>query len=98
MPRAAARPSRTMPRKPGSTGALLKRRGRFAAGHGGWPLIGTPDDVADGLEQLAAAGLDGSVFGFVDYNKELPYFEQEVLPRLQRKGMRIPREQKRQRA
>ena len=78
--------------------ALEGLRERFAAGHGGWPLIGTPDDVADGLEQLAAAGLDGSVFGFVDYNKELPYFEQEVLPRLQRKGMRIPREQKRQRA
>ncbi len=71
--------------------ALASLRERFAAGHGGWPLIGTPDQVADGLEQMASAGLGGTVFGFVDYIKELPYFEQEVLPRLEGKGLRLPR-------
>jgi len=70
--------------------ALESLRERFAAGHGGWLLVGTPDDVADGLEELANIGLAGSVFGFVDYIKELPYFEQEVIPRLQRKGLRLP--------
>ena len=70
--------------------ALESLRERFAAGHGGWPLVGTPDDIADGLEQLAKAGLAGTVFGFVDYIKELPYFEQEVLPRLEAKGLRRP--------
>ncbi len=71
--------------------ALESLRERFAAGHGGWLLIGTPDDVADGLEELANIGLAGSVFGFVDYIKELPYFQQEVIPRLEMKGMRLPR-------
>lgn len=71
--------------------ALESLRERFAAGHGGWLLVGTPDDVADGLEQLANIGLAGSVFGFVDYIKELPYFQQEVLPRLERKRLRLPR-------
>ena len=70
--------------------ALESLRERFAAGHGGWPLVGTTDDIADGLEQLAKAGLAGTVFGFVDYIKELPYFEQEVLPRLEAKGLRRP--------
>jgi alkanesulfonate monooxygenase SsuD/methylene tetrahydromethanopterin reductase-like flavin-dependent oxidoreductase (luciferase family) len=69
--------------------ALDSLRERFAAGHGGWPLIGTPDDCADGLEQMAKHGLAGTVFGFVDYNKEIPYFKQEVLPRLERKGLRL---------
>jgi len=32
------------------------------------------------------------VLGFVDYVKEMPYFIQEVLPRLERKGLRLPLE------
>ena len=72
--------------------ALAGLRERFAAGHGGWPLIGTPDQVADGIEKMAQAGLAGTVFGFVDYLQEMPYFAQEVLPRLERKGLRKPRQ------
>ena len=71
--------------------ALESLRERFAAGHGGWLLVGTPDDVADGLEELAGIGLAGTVFGFHDYIEELPYFQQEVMPRLEKKGMRLPR-------
>ena len=70
--------------------ALNSLRERFAAGHGGWPLIGTPDEVADSIEKMANAGLAGTALGFVDYVKELPYFCDEVLPRLERKGLRIP--------
>ncbi len=72
--------------------ALAGLRERFAAGHGGWPLIGTPDQVADGIAAMASAGLAGTVFGFVDYLKEMPYFAQEVMPRLERKGLRRPRQ------
>ncbi|MGJ3509911.1 LLM class flavin-dependent oxidoreductase [Enemella sp. A6] len=66
-------------------------RGRFAAGHGTCPLIGTPDDVADGIEALANAGFGGITMAFVDYIGELEYFAQEVLPRLEAKGLRAPR-------
>ena len=53
-------------------------------------------DVADErsceamVEESAAklGGLDGLVLNFVDYLKELPYFAQEVLPRLERAGVR----------
>jgi FMNH2-dependent dimethyl sulfone monooxygenase len=63
---------------------------RFAGGHGCLPLIGTPDDIADTLERIAQAGFGGATLSFVDYLAELPYFRDEVLPRLERKGLRRP--------
>lgn len=66
-------------------------RARFAAGHGTYPLIGTPDEIADELERLVTlSGLKGTTLAFVDYAKEFPYFAQEVLPRLEAKGLREP--------
>jgi alkanesulfonate monooxygenase SsuD/methylene tetrahydromethanopterin reductase-like flavin-dependent oxidoreductase (luciferase family) len=67
---------------------LRMLRDRMAAGHGGFPLVGTPDDVADGLEKLANAGFGGTTLAFVDYVKEFPYFRDEVLPRLEARGIR----------
>jgi len=66
-------------------------RSRFAAGHGTCPLIGTPDDVADEIERYASAGLAGMTLTFVDYVGELAQFAAEVLPRLEAKGIRLPR-------
>lgn len=66
-------------------------RGRFAAGHGTCPLIGSPDDVADGIQSLADAGFAGITMAFVDYISELEYFAAEVLPRLESRGLRAPK-------
>lgn len=68
--------------------ALANFRDRFAAGHGGYPLVGTPDYIADELEKLSATGLAGTTLSFVDYAKEFPYFRDEVIPRLEKKGLR----------
>jgi len=65
-------------------------RERFAGGHGVYPLIGDPDTVADELARISAAGFTGATVTFVNYVKELPFFVQEVLPRLERKGLRLP--------
>ena len=70
--------------------ALALFRTRFAGGHGVYPLIGTPDQIADEIERIHGAGFAGSTVSFVDYVKELPYFAEEVLPRLERKGLRLP--------
>lgn len=70
--------------------ALANFRDRFAAGHGGYPLVGTPDHIADELEKLSATGLAGTTLAFVDYAEEFPYFRDEVLPRLEKKGLREP--------
>ena len=63
-------------------------RDHQANGMGGLPLVGDPDNVAQVLTQLAAAGLTGVAVSFVNYLDELPYFCAEVLPRLSRAGLR----------
>ena len=68
--------------------ALSMFRDRFAAGHGGFPLVGTPDHIARQLALLSETGIAGTTLSFVDYATEFPYFRQEVLPRLEAKGLR----------
>jgi alkanesulfonate monooxygenase SsuD/methylene tetrahydromethanopterin reductase-like flavin-dependent oxidoreductase (luciferase family) len=70
--------------------ALRTMRSRFAAGHGTYPLVGDPDTVAKQLAEVSAAGFAGTTLSFVDYVKEFPYFRDEVLPRLERMGLRQP--------
>jgi dimethylsulfone monooxygenase len=36
-------------------------RDRMAAGHGGFPLVGTPEQVAEGISQLHEAGFKGTI-------------------------------------
>jgi FMNH2-dependent dimethyl sulfone monooxygenase len=67
---------------------LRTMRGRFAAGHGTYPLVGDPDFVVEELERLSAAGYAGTTVSFVDYVTEFPYFRDEVIPRLERRGLR----------
>ena len=57
---------------------------------GSFPLVGSPDDVAMELGQLSQTGLAGTSIAFLDYLKEIPYFVAEVLPRLERIGLRQP--------
>jgi len=40
------------------------------------------------MEQLSATGLAGTTLAFVDYAREFPYFRDEVIPRLEKKGLR----------
>src|SRR3984885_5676018 len=57
---------------------------------GSYPFVGSPDDVAAEMAAMSATGLAGCTVAFVDYLKEIPYFVQEVLPRLERLGVRGP--------
>ena len=68
---------------------FAQRRRRIAVGHGGYPAVGDPDDVAAGLAKLSEAGFAGFAFSFVNYLDEFPFFRDEVLPRLERMGLRI---------
>jgi alkanesulfonate monooxygenase SsuD/methylene tetrahydromethanopterin reductase-like flavin-dependent oxidoreductase (luciferase family) len=65
------------------------KRNFFAAiSVGGYPFVGTPDKVADELATVSRAGVRGIAVSFVNYVDELPYFRDEVLPRLERMGLR----------
>jgi alkanesulfonate monooxygenase SsuD/methylene tetrahydromethanopterin reductase-like flavin-dependent oxidoreductase (luciferase family) len=64
---------------------------RAVLGYGGsYSIRGDADEVARQLEQLHEAGFDGVAMGFVNYLEEVPYFVEEVLPRLERVGRRSP--------
>jgi alkanesulfonate monooxygenase SsuD/methylene tetrahydromethanopterin reductase-like flavin-dependent oxidoreductase (luciferase family) len=69
--------------------AYKKQREYLALrGIGGCPFVGTPDSIADELATLSRAGVRGIAFSMVNYLHELPLFRDEVLPRLQRIGVR----------
>jgi len=65
-------------------------RQRFLGGHGVYPLIGNADDVAQELAKISAAGFIGTTITFVNYVEEFPYFRDEVLPRVEKLGLRMP--------
>jgi FMNH2-dependent dimethyl sulfone monooxygenase len=65
-------------------------RERFAGGHGMYPIVGDPDHVADELSRIAEAGFTGVGFSLFDYVGELRYFRDEVVPRLEARGVRVP--------
>ena len=67
---------------------LIQIRTSFAAGHGGFPLVGSPEQVVDGIEQLIDAGFGGTGLSFVNHADEFPCFAQAVLPILERRGLR----------
>ncbi len=67
-----------------------RQRSAYAHGNSGVPIVGDPDHVADKLIELSRAGLDGIAVSFVNYADELPFFRAEVLPRLERQGLRVP--------
>jgi alkanesulfonate monooxygenase SsuD/methylene tetrahydromethanopterin reductase-like flavin-dependent oxidoreductase (luciferase family) len=56
----------------------------------GYPIVGSPDDVAEKLGRIHGAGITGIGFSLVNYVTELPFLGQELMPRLEKMGMRAP--------
>ena len=67
---------------------FVRKRSQYAQGMGGLPIVGDPDFVAQQLSDLSKAGLTGVGVSLVNYAQELPFFCEEVLPRLVRMGIR----------
>ena len=65
----------------------LERR-RYAGGTGSYPLVGTPEQIADEMIAMHKLGLAGVTVSFVNVNDELPFFVERVLPLLEQAGLR----------
>ncbi len=74
----------------GSTPAqLMRARHRIAAAGGGQLLVGTAQDVAEGLEALSDIGIDGCLLVWNNFADGLERFS-EVMPLLEARGLRNP--------
>jgi dimethylsulfone monooxygenase len=79
------------PQSIGAEEYAAKRRYFASNAVGGYPFVGTPDKVAEELAIISQAGVRGIGLSFVNYLAEVPYFCDEVLPRLVRAGVRVAR-------
>ena len=62
---------------------------RFIAGWGGYPLVGTPEQVVAKMQELADLGIEGFILTWLDYYEELKYFGERVLPLMKQAGLRV---------
>lgn len=74
---------RNMPRE-----AWEKVRTHYAAGYGGFPLVGTAQRICDRLAMLSEAGLDGVLLTWIDFVEGARAFNSGVLPLLEQAGLR----------
>ncbi|MEV4671404.1 LLM class flavin-dependent oxidoreductase [Actinomadura sp. NPDC049382] len=65
-------------------------RERMLSGGGTFLVKGDPDDVAQTFKRFSDAGLTGMAVAMVNYLDDLPVLRDEVLPRLERLGLRAP--------
>ncbi len=60
----------------------------FIAGWGGYPLVGTNDQVVEGLAKLVELGLDGTVMSWPLYEEGMQQFKRVTIPALRQAGLR----------
>jgi alkanesulfonate monooxygenase SsuD/methylene tetrahydromethanopterin reductase-like flavin-dependent oxidoreductase (luciferase family) len=60
----------------------------FIAGWGGYPLIGTKEQVVDGLKMLSAMGLDGMLLSWPRFEEGMREFKTVTYPLLVQAGLR----------
>lgn len=77
--------SKTMP-----DGMIRQMSFAIKAGYGGFPLVGTADDIANTIKALSDAGVDTILLTWMEYEKGLAAFGKDVLPRLEKMGLREP--------
>jgi len=70
--------------------AVEKFKYHFIAGFGGYPFVGTPQQIADQMVNLSRMGMDGVVLSWPRYEEGLARFIAEVVPLLEQAGLRRP--------
>lgn len=59
------------------------------AGYAALPLVGTPEQIVDGMLQMVEAGMDGITVSWLDYAAGLREYQEKLLPLLIQAGIRV---------
>ena len=63
--------------------------GAYRAVGGNMQIVGSPDEVTEKLTKLKAAGCDGIQLTFFDFEPDLQYFGEQVIPRMKQAELRV---------
>ncbi len=58
------------------------------AGYAGLPLVGTPEQVVEGMLRMSEAGMDGITICWVDFEAGLAQFRERIAPLMVQAGLR----------
>ena len=75
--------AKTLPKE-----VLAEMKKHFIAGWGGYPIIGNPEQVVEGLKTMSKIGLDGTLLNFPRYIDDMRWFQKRVYPLVQQAGLR----------
>jgi FMNH2-dependent dimethyl sulfone monooxygenase len=67
---------------------LREMKIHFMAGWGGYPLVGTSEQVVEGLETLSKMGFDGALISWPRYIEDMRWFQKHTLPLVKQAGLR----------
>jgi alkanesulfonate monooxygenase SsuD/methylene tetrahydromethanopterin reductase-like flavin-dependent oxidoreductase (luciferase family) len=67
---------------------LRAMKAHFIAGWGGYPLVGTREQIVEELGRLSEWGLDGAVLSWPQYIDGMRQFKQEIIPLAKQAGLR----------
>ncbi len=67
---------------------LTKLKEHFIAGWAGYPIIGTKEQVVEGLQTLSNAGFDGILLSWPRYVEGMEEFQRTTYPLVQQAGLR----------
>lgn len=69
-------------------GVARQLKEHFIGGWGGFPIVGTKEQIVDTLAMLARAGFDGVLLAWARYIDEMRQFQTETYPLLVQAGLR----------
>jgi alkanesulfonate monooxygenase SsuD/methylene tetrahydromethanopterin reductase-like flavin-dependent oxidoreductase (luciferase family) len=67
---------------------LQSMKAHFIAGWGGYPLVGTKEQIVEGLQTLSRIGVDGTLLSWARYEEGMRQFETTTLPLAKQAGLR----------
>jgi alkanesulfonate monooxygenase SsuD/methylene tetrahydromethanopterin reductase-like flavin-dependent oxidoreductase (luciferase family) len=67
---------------------LAEMKKHFIAGWGGYPIVGTPEQIADSLVTLSKIGLNGTLLNFPRYIDDMRRFQRDVYRLVKQAGLR----------